>query len=83
MNQRQLANVLIKILGLSLCAQSVTHILSSAISLFSVLTTTLRTGYSGGLYTWLSPLLGVTTAIIGLLFIFMSKPIAEMLFKEE
>jgi hypothetical protein len=83
MNQKQLANVLIKILGLWLCAQSVSHILSAMVSLVSVIASTLRGGFGGGLYMWVSPLLAMIPAVIGLIFIVLSKPISEMLFKDE
>lgn len=82
MNQKPLANILIKVLGLSLCAQSVTHILSAVINLFSFIATT-RGSYSGGLYMWLNPFLGAVPAIIGFLFIALSKPIADLLLRDE
>jgi hypothetical protein len=83
MNQRQLANVLIKVLGLWLCAQSVSHILSTVVSFLSSLVTSLRVGFGGGLYMWMSPLLAVIPAVIGLIFIVASKPIADTLFRDE
>ena len=80
MNQKQLANVLIKVLGLSLCAESVVRIVSSAFNLLSAL---VSRGGLGGLYIWLNPLTGIVLGAIGLGFIFLSKVIADFLFKDE
>jgi|GEM_PF-1657159 hypothetical protein len=80
MNQKQLANVLIKVLGLSLCAQSGLHIVSGVFNLFAVLASR---GGAGGLYLWLNPLSGVVLAIIGVLFIALSRDIADFLIKDE
>jgi hypothetical protein len=81
MKQKQLANVLIKILGLSLCVQSLTHVMTGAFSLLSAL---MQAGRSyGSSYLWLNPLTGLALGIVGLLFIFLSQPLADLLFKDE
>jgi hypothetical protein len=83
MNQKQLANVLIKILGLWLCAQSVSHIFSAVVGFFSTIVAAMRGGFGGGLYMWLNPLIAMIPLVIGLILIVLSKPISEMLFKDE
>ena len=80
MNQKQLANVLIKILGLYFCVDGFVRIVSSVISLLAVLTS--RNGF-GSLYAWVSPFTGLLMAAIGLLFILLSRAIADILFKDE
>jgi hypothetical protein len=81
MNQKQLANVLIKILGLSFCVESIVRIISGMISLLASLAS--RTPFGSGIYLWANPLTGVALAVIGFLFIVLSHPIAELLFKDE
>ncbi len=80
MNQKQLANVLIKVLGLSLCAQSVMHIVSGVFNLFSML---VNRGGVGSLYLWLNPLTGMGLAVLGILFITLSRVITDFLIKDE
>ena len=80
MNPKQLANVLIKILGLYFCVDGVVRIISGMLNLFAVLTT--RNGL-GSIYAWLNPFTGLILAAIGFLFIVLSRPIADLLFKDE
>ncbi len=80
MNQKQLANVLIKILGLSICVDGLVRMVSGFLNLFAVLTS--RGGF-GSLYTWFNPFVGLVPLVIGILFIFLSRAIAEFLFKDE
>jgi hypothetical protein len=82
MNQKQLANVLIKVLGLWLCVESLTHIISSVISLLSTLLERGR-GFGSGLYFWMNPLNGIAMGIAGVLFVLLSQSIADLLFKDE
>lgn len=80
MKPKQLANVLIKILGLSLCAHSVTPILSAVISLVQ---TQPYTGYGyrpGGLFYLATALL---PGAIGVFLILQSRVVTEKLFKDE
>jgi len=79
MNQKQLANVLIKILGLYCCVDGLVRMLSGFLNLFAVLT---RGGF-GSLYTWLNPFIGLVPLAIGFLFVVFSRSIADFLFKDE
>jgi len=83
MNQKQLANVLIKILGLSFCVDGIIRIVSGAISFLAALTNRGTFGYSSASYYVATPLSGVAMGVIGILLIALSKPIADMLFKDE
>ena len=80
MNQKQLANVLIKILGLSFCVDGAVRAASGVLNLFAMLTT--RNGLSTA-YLWATPLTGLLLAGIGILFIALSRPIADLLFRDE
>jgi len=80
MKQNQLANVLIKILGLYFCVDGFVRIVSGVLNLLAALTN-LRS--FGSLYTWISPFSGMIMAAIGLLLILLSRAIADALFKDE
>jgi len=80
MNQKQLANVLIKILGLSFCVDGIIRIVSGVLTLFATLTSRFGTG---SVYVWATPFTGLVLATIGLLFIVLSRTIADMLFRDE
>jgi len=80
MTQKQLANVLIKILGLSCCVEGVVRMGSGFLNLFATLTT--RSGF-GSMYAWFNPFIGLIPLVIGVLFILLSRVIAEFLFKDE
>jgi len=80
MTKKQLADVLIKILGLSFCVDGVVRAASGILNLFAMLT--IRNG-SSSLYIWLNPLTGLLLAVIGFLLIVLSRPIADFLFKDE
>ena len=77
MKSKQLANVLIKILGLSLCAQSVMHIVTGIFNLLANINT-----YRGG-FLWSGFLTGSILAAIGIYFIVRSRNVAECLLKGE
>jgi hypothetical protein len=74
MKSKQLANVLIKILGLSLCAQSVMHLITG---IFSTLAS------SRGPFVWINFVSGAILAAIGISLIVTSRNIAGFLFKNE
>lgn len=80
MQQRQLANVLIKILGLYFGVDGLVRIVSGVLNMLAVLTS--RGGF-GSFYTWISPFAGMIMAALGMLFILLSRPIADILFKDE
>jgi hypothetical protein len=80
MKPKQLANVLIKILGLSFCVDGVVRAASGILNLFAMLA--IRNGLSS-VYVWLNPLTGLFLAVIGFLFIVLSRPIADFLFRDE
>jgi hypothetical protein len=74
MKSKQLANVLIKVLGLSLCAQSVMHFVNAMLNIFAGS----RTSFL--LVNFLS---GAILGAIGIFFIVKSRVIAGFLFKGE
>jgi hypothetical protein len=76
MNQKQLANVLVKILGLSLCTQGVLHIVSVIIS--SIVTVAARNSV-----LLLNLLSGLILGAVGVLLIVQSRRICDKLFKDE
>ena len=80
MKQRQLADVFIKVLGLYFLVDGVVRVISGVLNLFATLTT--RGGYTS-VYLWLTPLTGVILAVIGFLFIVLSRAIADLLFRDE
>ena len=74
MNSKQLANVLIKILGLSFCVDGAVRVVSGILNLFAMLT--VRNG-SSSIYIWINPFTGLLLAAIGFLLIVLSRPIAD------
>ena len=80
MKQNQLANVLIKVLGLYFCVDGFVRIVSGVLNLLAVMTS--RSGY-GSLYAWVAPFTGMIMAAIGLLLVLLSRAIADTLFKDE
>jgi len=80
MKQSQLADVLIKILGLYFCVDGGVRFLSSGLTVLSAMAN-LRT--YGAFYGWVTPFTGMVLAAVGLLLIFLSRTIAEILFKDE
>ena len=77
MKTKQLANVLIKILGLSVCVHSVPGVISG---LFSVARA--KGGHVPGEY-WFYPLPSLVSLAIGVYLIAMSWKVAAFLFKGE
>ena len=79
MKSKQLANVLIKLLGLSLCAQGVGRIISTMLNVI-----TMRDNLGNNLtFTWDNGLSGLATVAIGILFICKSLKFAEWMFQNE
>lgn len=78
MNPKQLANVLIKILGLSLCVQSLMHIVTG---ILNIIASTGRTG--SGYFLWSNFFTGGLLAAIGICFIVGSRKVADLLLKGE
>ena len=74
MKTKQLANVLIKVLGLSICAQSVTHFVTG---IFTLLAT------SRGPFLLANFVLGAVMAGIGIFLIAKSRDVAGFLFKND
>jgi hypothetical protein len=79
MNQKQLANVLVKILGLAICADSVVRIAAEMLNLF---TTHVPTSAIHSIL-WNDLFSGVVLAVIGVTFIKLSRPIVDLLFQGE
>jgi len=78
MNQKQLANVLIKILCLWMCAEGVIRIISI---IFNFL---LIAGNQVAFFEWARNLLiGAIPLVIGIFFIVRSRWLVEKLFKDE
>jgi hypothetical protein len=80
MKQNQLANVLIKMLGLYFCVDGFVRVVSGVLSLLVDIMS--RSGF-GSFYGWVSPFSGLIMAAIGLLLILLSRAIADILFKDE
>jgi hypothetical protein len=80
MKPKQLANILIRILGLSLCAHSVIPILNG---LITGLSSPASYGYSYRAGGWFYLATGLIPAAIGIFFIIQSRLITEKLFKDE
>jgi len=81
MNTRQLTNVLIKVLGLSLIAHGIPAIISMA------MTTLIEEGMgarTAGLFpSWVGQIAPVATLIIGIILIVASRSIADFLFRND
>ncbi len=74
MKSKLLANVLIKVLGLSLCAQSVMHIVTGIFNIVA----------SGRApFLWSNFASGAILAGIGIFFIVQSREVAGFLFKND
>ena len=80
MTKKQLADVLIKILGLSFCVDGIIRMVSGVINLLANLATRLS---MGSIYTWITPFTGLILALIGFLLIVLSRAIADVLFRDE
>jgi putative Mn2+ efflux pump MntP len=74
MKSKQLANVLIKILGLSLCAQSLMHFVTGTFNVYA---------NNRSLFLWSNFVSGAILAVVGLFFIVQSRSVAGCLFKDE
>lgn len=80
MTKKQLADVLIKILGLSFCVDGIIRMVSGVINLLATLATRFSTG---SIYSWITPFTGLVLALVGLLLIVLSRAIADILFRDE
>ncbi len=80
MKSKQLANVLIKILGLSLCVQAAMHFVNGIIGIGYSINTIYATSRMG---LWTNFLTGAALAAIGIYFLVKSRNVAECLFKGE
>ena len=78
MKSKQLANVLIKILGLSVLVHGIPSILTGLLTLSQA-----RGVGSRGEYFWLYPLSSVVLVAIGIYFIVKSRDVTAILFKDE
>jgi len=74
MKSKQLANVLIKILGLSLCTQSVMHGVSGILNILA---------NSRMPFVWINFVSGAILAAIGISLIVKSRDVSGFLFKNE
>jgi hypothetical protein len=83
MNQKQLANVLVKILGLSFCVEGIIRAVYVIISLIN--TTIQSRGNSAGIqFIWAdSAVSALVSVAIGVFFIIRSRWLVEKLFKNE
>jgi len=80
MTKKQLADVLIKILGLSFCVDGIIRVASGVVTLFASLTTRFS---SGSVYIWATPFTGLLLGLIGFLLIVFSRAIADIMFRDE
>jgi uncharacterized membrane protein HdeD (DUF308 family) len=80
MKTKQLANILIKILGLSVLAHGIPSILNGLSTMFQAF------GSHGNYYSnyfWVYPLSSVVSVVIGIYLIVKSRDVAAFLFKDE
>lgn len=80
MKSKQLANVLIKILGLSVLAHGLPSIISAFVSVLQSRGIGLA---SRGEYYWWYPVSAALQLVIGIFCIIKSREISEFLFKDE
>jgi hypothetical protein len=80
MKSKQLANVLIRILGLSLCVQAAMHFVNGMISMGYSINMNYPTNRMG---LWSNFLTGAILAAIGICFLVKSRNVTECLFKGE
>jgi multisubunit Na+/H+ antiporter MnhC subunit len=78
MKSKQLANVLIKILGLSVLVHGIPSILTGLANLIQA-----RGVGSHGDFFWLYPLTSVVLVAIGIYLIVKSRDVTALLFKDE
>ncbi|HEY3760157.1 MAG TPA: hypothetical protein VGN23_00210 [Verrucomicrobiae bacterium] len=79
MNQKQLANVLVKILGLYFAVDGIVRIFNGVITIFMEV---INRGLPG-FYYWTSLLSGMLVGVIGFLLIVLSSVIADLMFRDE
>ena len=77
MKTKQLANILIKILGLSLFIQNINNIILVLLSVMQ------GRGFGPPSPFWAYPLLVMVVPAIGICLIIMSRTVADFLFKDE
>lgn len=80
MKPKQLANILIRVLGLYLCAQSIAPILNGIIA-FANASSSYGAGYRTSMAYYIAG--GIIPAFIGVFFILRSRWLAEKLFRDE
>ncbi len=80
MNQKQLTNVLVKIVGLLVCAQSVGGLVSAALTLVQLFTDTAH-GFSrhGSFTVWIYPLAHLIEPAVGVWLIIRSRWVTDKL----
>jgi uncharacterized membrane protein len=78
MKTKQLANILIKILGLSVIIHGLPSITTGVLTLFQ----TMGRSSQGGYY-WLYPFSYVILVVIGICLVVKSREVAAFLFKDE
>ena len=79
MNEKQLSNILVKILGLSICAESVVRIITGILNLL----TTHLPALAMRSILWTDLFSGLVLAAIGVTLIRLSRPTVDLLFKDE
>ena len=79
MKTKQLANILIKILGLSVIVHGIPSIITGFLPMLQAIG---RSSSSGGFY-WLYPFSSVILVVIGIYLVVKSRDVAAFLFKDE
>ena len=84
MNQKQLANVLIKVVGVLVCAESVGGVFSAVLTMIQLLTDHAR-GYSqhNNLTVWTYPLMHLIQPVVGVWLVMRSRWLADKLFPDD
>ena len=89
MNSKQLANVLIKILGLSICVHGLPASILAAIGAVSVLVHAMQNGHPTGVsfLDWTYPLTYLIQSVVefaaGIFLVIRSRWVVDILFKNE
>ena len=81
MKTKQLANILIKILGLSVIVHGIPSIITGFLPMLQAIGRSSSGGF-GGFY-WLYPFSSVILVVIGIYLIVKSRDVAAFLFKDE
>jgi hypothetical protein len=82
MKTKQLANILIKIVGLSVIAHGIPSVLSGFVTMIQAVGRAGNYNYASN-YLWLYPLSSLVAMAVGIYLIVKSREVTALLFKDE